>query len=82
MQRWYNVLCQLEIHNNRDKFFYLLANEAGKTLKDCDAEVRESIDFINYYCHQAKELFTKEELEGPTGEKNYLLHAPKGKFYA
>ena len=70
----------VDIQNNRDKFFYLLANEAGKTLKDCDAEVRESIDFINYYCHQAKELFTKEELEGPTGEKNYLLHAPKGKF--
>ena len=68
------------IQNNRDKFFYLLANEAGKTLKDCDAEVRESIDFINYYCHQAEELFTKEELEGPTGEKNYLVHAPKGKF--
>ena len=36
------------------KFFYLLANEAGKTLKDCDAEVRESIDFINYYSAQAK----------------------------
>ena len=69
-----------DIQNNRDKFFYLLANEAGKTLKDCDAEVRESIDFINYYCHQAEELFTKEELEGPTGEKNYLIHAPKGKF--
>ena len=69
-----------DIQNNRDKFFYLLANEAGKTLKDCDAEVRESIDFINYYCHQAEELFTKEELEGPTGEKNYLVHAPKGKF--
>ena len=68
------------IQNNRDKFFYLLANEAGKTLKDCDAEVRESIDFINYYCNQAKELFTEEELEGPTGEKNYLVHAPKGKF--
>ena len=70
----------INIQNNRDKFFYLLANEAGKTLKDCDAEVRESIDFINYYCHQAEELFTKEELEGPTGEKNYLVHAPKGKF--
>jgi len=70
----------IDIQNNRDKFFYLLANEAGKTLKDCDAEVRESIDFINYYCDQAKELFAKEELEGPTGEKNYLVHAPKGKF--
>tara|TARA_A100001234_G_scaffold81333_1_gene71818 strand:+ start:935 stop:4012 length:3078 start_codon:yes stop_codon:yes gene_type:complete len=69
-----------DIQINKDKFFYLLANEAGKTLKDCDAEVRESIDFINYYCHQAEELFTKKELEGPTGEKNYLMHAPKGKF--
>tara|TARA_Y100000748_G_scaffold204437_1_gene171169 strand:+ start:3106 stop:6192 length:3087 start_codon:yes stop_codon:yes gene_type:complete len=70
----------VEIQANRDKFFYLLANEAGKTLKDCDAEIRESIDFINYYCQQADELFIEKELEGPTGEKNYLLHAPKGKF--
>ena len=70
----------LNIQNNRDKFFYLLANEAGKTLKDCDAEVRESVDFINYYCNSAKKLFLKKKLEGPTGEKNYLIHAPKGNF--
>jgi len=62
------------------KFFYLLANEAGKTLKDCDAEVRESIDFINYYSAQAKKIFNDIELESPSGEKNYLRHAPKGTF--
>ena len=70
----------INIQKNRDKFFYLLANEAGKTLRDCDAEVRESIDFINYYSNNAKKLFNKKELEGPTGEKNYLIHAPKGNF--
>ena len=60
--------------------FYLLANEAGKTLKDCDAEVREAIDFINYYSLQSDNLFKALKLPGPTGENNFLEHAPKGNF--
>ena len=68
------------IKENSNMFFYLLCNEAGKSLKDCDAEVRESIDFINYYCLHAEQLFKKQELESPSGEKNYLINAPKGSF--
>ena len=65
---------------NSDLFYTLLINEAGKGLKDCDAEIRESIDFINYYCLQASKIFKPEELESPSGERNFLSIAPKGNF--
>ena len=68
-----------ELLSNNRAIFHLLINEAGKTLKDCDAELREAIDFINYYNAQAKNLQEKR-MPGPSGEENYLEHAPKGTF--
>ena len=68
------------LSNNRAMLFHLLINEAGKTLKDCDAELREAIDFINYYNAQAKKIFKRKRMPGPSGEENYLEHAPKGTF--
>ena len=35
------------------EFFALAAREAGKTLPDCVSEVREAIDFLNYYASEA-----------------------------
>ncbi len=35
------------------EFFALAAREAGKTLADCIAEVREAVDFLRYYAGQA-----------------------------
>jgi RHH-type proline utilization regulon transcriptional repressor/proline dehydrogenase/delta 1-pyrroline-5-carboxylate dehydrogenase len=35
------------------EFFALLAREAGKTLPDCVAELREAVDFLRYYAAQA-----------------------------
>ncbi|MAK16549.1 MAG: proline dehydrogenase [Gammaproteobacteria bacterium] len=68
------------LEKNSNLFYALLINEAGKSLKDCDAEIRESIDFINYYCLQASKIFTTTELESPSGERNFLSVAPKGSF--
>ena len=68
------------LHENSDMFYALLISEAGKTLKDCDAEIREAIDFINYYNLHAEKTFTELELESPSGERNFLSHAPKGNF--
>lgn len=68
------------LQENSDMFFALLINEAGKTFKDCDAEIRESIDFINYYNLHAEKIFTETELESPSGERNFLTNAPKGNF--
>ena len=68
------------LQNNVNLFYALLVKEAGKSLKDCDAEIRESIDFINYYCLQASKIFKPRELESPSGERNFLSIAPKGNF--
>ncbi|PIB23145.1 bifunctional proline dehydrogenase/L-glutamate gamma-semialdehyde dehydrogenase [Amylibacter kogurei] len=38
---------------NYDEIFALLAREAGKTLADCDAELREAVDFLRFYAQQA-----------------------------
>ena len=35
------------------EFFALAAREAGKTLADCVAELREAVDFLHYYATQA-----------------------------
>jgi len=55
--------------------------EAGKTIPDAVAEIRETIDFCRYYALQAElKLENPQELIGPTGEKNYLFHQGKGIF--
>ena len=38
------------------ELFALCAREAGKTLKDCVAEVREAVDFLRYYAAEAERL--------------------------
>jgi RHH-type proline utilization regulon transcriptional repressor/proline dehydrogenase/delta 1-pyrroline-5-carboxylate dehydrogenase len=39
---------------NYGEIFALLAREAGKTLLDCDAELREAVDFLRYYADEAE----------------------------
>ncbi|NCX78260.1 MAG: aldehyde dehydrogenase family protein, partial [Proteobacteria bacterium] len=69
------------LEENRDKFLYLLINEAGKTLRDAVDEVREAVDFLRYYAEEAKATKSNsQELEGPTGERNILEFVPKGIF--
>ncbi len=70
-------LMEQQSHN----LIYLLQNEAGKTLGDCIAELREAVDFCRYYANQAYELCASgEKMPGPTGESNYLFHQGKGVF--
>src|SRR5690606_436836 len=55
--------------------------EAGKTLSDGVAEVREAVDFLRYYAVQARAEFGGEKvLVGPTGERNSLRLRGKGVF--
>jgi RHH-type proline utilization regulon transcriptional repressor/proline dehydrogenase/delta 1-pyrroline-5-carboxylate dehydrogenase len=59
----------------------LLAREAGKTLHDGVAEVREAADFLRYYALQARELFDRPVLmPGPTGEHNQVTLHGRGVF--
>ena len=54
-------------------FMALCTKEAGKTLPDGIAEVREAVDFLRYYAAQAREQFgAPSALPGPTGESNQL----------
>ncbi|WP_224815928.1 bifunctional proline dehydrogenase/L-glutamate gamma-semialdehyde dehydrogenase PutA [Hasllibacter sp. MH4015] len=38
------------------ELFALLAREAGKTLLDCEAELREAVDFLRYYAARIADL--------------------------
>jgi len=48
-------LAQL-LHDNRNELIATCAKEAGKTISDGIAEVREAIDFCHYYAEQARLL--------------------------
>jgi len=66
---------------DRERLMALLAMEAGKTLGDGLAEVREAIDFCRYYAQEARRLFGEDRLmPGPTGEENRLRHRGRGVF--
>jgi RHH-type proline utilization regulon transcriptional repressor/proline dehydrogenase/delta 1-pyrroline-5-carboxylate dehydrogenase len=58
----------------------LAITEAGKTIGDAVAEVREAVDFCRYYASQAKKDFMPIALPGPTGEQNQLRLAGRGVF--
>jgi RHH-type proline utilization regulon transcriptional repressor/proline dehydrogenase/delta 1-pyrroline-5-carboxylate dehydrogenase len=69
------------LEGRRGRFLALLAAEAGKTLDDGVAELREAVDFLRYYAAQARSLFGEgEELPGPTGERNVLRYRARGVF--
>ncbi|MBB6426632.1 bifunctional proline dehydrogenase/L-glutamate gamma-semialdehyde dehydrogenase PutA [Sphingopyxis sp. JAI128] len=73
-----------DLLEERDALFLGLAiDEAGKTLVDAVAEVREAVDFLRYYAAQARADFTYPvALPGPTGERNELMLEGKGVFVA
>ena len=69
------------LETRRAEFIQLLVREAGKTIPDAVAEVREAADFLRYYAMQARKLLSKPEtLPGPTGEHNELQLHGKGVF--
>ena len=62
------------------QYIALCTKEAGKTIPDGIAEVREAVDFLRYYAGQARRIFAPEPLPGPTGESNTLQLAGRGVF--
>src|SRR3990167_6282521 len=54
------------------EFCYLAVHEAGKTLFDANAELREAVDFCRYYAEQAEKVLVDLSLPGYTGESNVL----------
>ncbi len=71
------------IEADRPGLLFLLAREAGRTLADGIAEVRETADFCRYYAARAREHFAApRELPGPTGERNTWALGGRGVFAA
>ncbi|MEW6435627.1 MAG: bifunctional proline dehydrogenase/L-glutamate gamma-semialdehyde dehydrogenase PutA [Pseudomonadota bacterium] len=65
---------------NRNRLVALLTREAGKTLSDGIAEVREAIDFCRYYAYLAEQQFPDRVLKSPVGETNRLELHGRGVF--
>jgi RHH-type proline utilization regulon transcriptional repressor/proline dehydrogenase/delta 1-pyrroline-5-carboxylate dehydrogenase len=69
------------LETRRADFIALLVREAGKTLPDAVAEVREAADFCRYYALGARRSFGAPlALVGPTGERNELSLQGRGVF--
>ena len=58
----------------------MCTKEAGKTIPDGVAEVREAVDFLRYYALEARRQFAVAALPGPTGEANTLQLSGRGVF--
>ena len=69
------------LERDRDRLVSVLVCEAGKTLPDAVAEVREAVDFCRYYAAEAiRRLIESHSLPGPTGESNQLSLHGRGVF--
>jgi len=66
---------------DRERLIAICTREAGKTLSDGVAEVREAADFCRYYASLAERQFgAPETLKGPVGETNQLSMHGRGVF--
>jgi RHH-type proline utilization regulon transcriptional repressor/proline dehydrogenase/delta 1-pyrroline-5-carboxylate dehydrogenase len=68
------------LEDRLDRFVALIAREAGRTIDDGVAEVREAIDFCRYYAALAERQFAPLALPGPVGESNRLELHGRGLF--
>ncbi|MFM8747421.1 MAG: bifunctional proline dehydrogenase/L-glutamate gamma-semialdehyde dehydrogenase PutA [Aestuariivirga sp.] len=63
------------------KLAALLVREAGKTLDNAIADIREAVDFLRYYAVGARHQFSAPmPLAGPTGERNEISLHGRGVF--
>jgi RHH-type proline utilization regulon transcriptional repressor/proline dehydrogenase/delta 1-pyrroline-5-carboxylate dehydrogenase len=66
---------------NTGRLMALLVREAGKTLENALADLREAVDFLRYYAQLARQQFVEPRpLPGPTGERNELTLQGRGVF--
>ncbi len=69
------------MERDRDLLMTIAVREAGKTVPDAVAEVREAVDFCRYYAARCREDFARPvDLTGPTGEDNQLSLHGRGTF--
>ncbi len=70
------------LEGDRPALLATLAREAGKTIDDGVAELREAVDFLRFYADEAEALCAPRVLPGPTGERNEWRAGGRGVFVA
>jgi len=68
------------LEEHADEALALLVREAGKTIYDAIAEVREAVDFFRYYANEAERLSAPTSMVGYTGESSDLWLHGRGIF--
>ncbi|MGH6932599.1 MAG: bifunctional proline dehydrogenase/L-glutamate gamma-semialdehyde dehydrogenase PutA, partial [Dongiaceae bacterium] len=69
------------MEQSRAELMGLAVREAGKTVPDALAEIREAVDFCRYYAARARADFAAPiALPGPTGERNQIELHGRGVF--
>jgi RHH-type proline utilization regulon transcriptional repressor/proline dehydrogenase/delta 1-pyrroline-5-carboxylate dehydrogenase len=67
--------------SNLPEFVAMCVREAGKTVPDSVAEVREAVDFLRYYAARTRADFAAPvRMPGPTGESNEVSLHGRGVF--
>jgi 1-pyrroline-5-carboxylate dehydrogenase len=56
----------------------LVCYEVGKTWPEADADIAETIDFLEYYGREMLRLAEPQKLTPQRGERNYLVYIPLG----
>src|SRR5207302_8563344 len=56
----------------------LVCYEVGKTWTEADADIAETIDFLEYYRREMLRLGEPQKLVPMRGERNYLVYIPLG----
>ena len=68
---------------DRPQLMALMVREAGKTLANAQADLREAVDFLRYYAAEARAKFEMPQfMVGPTGERNEMSLHGRGVFAA
>ncbi len=64
---------------DRSKLMAVIVREAGKTIPDALADVREAVDFLRYYAAEARKLMSEpRSFRSPTGETNTMELRARG----
>lgn len=67
--------------SQRTQLMAVIVREAGKTITAAHDDIREAVDFLRYYAHEARRLFSGPiSLPGPTGERNEMSYRARGPF--
>ena len=66
------------MRNRRDELCGVVMKESGKTWREADGDVCESIDFCEYYARVAPQLFEYERLGEFIGELDQQFYQPRG----